>query len=41
MFEQTEAQLFFSFFADRKLIVQRHAGQISSDAGLLPIRQLD
>ena len=41
MFEQTEAQLFFSFFADRKLVVQRHAGQISSDAGLLPIRELD
>ncbi len=29
------------FFADRSLVVQRHAGQISSDAGLLPIRQLD
>ena len=41
MFEQTDAQLFFPFFADRNLIVQRHAGQISSDAGLLPIRQLD
>lgn len=41
MFEQTDAQLFFPFFADRNLIVQRHPGQISSDAGLLPIRQLD
>lgn len=27
------------FFADRSLVVQRHAGQISSDAGLLAIRQ--
>jgi len=39
--EHADSQLSFSFFADRKLIVQRHAGQISSDAGLLPIRQLD
>ena len=29
------------FFTDRSLVVQRHAGQLSSDAGLLPIRQLD
>ena len=41
MLEQTDAQLFFPFFADRTLVVQRHPGQISSDAGLLPIRQLD
>lgn len=41
MLEHTVAQLSLPFFADRSLIVQRHAGQISSDAGLLPIRQLD
>lgn len=41
MFEQTDSQLFMPFFADRKLFVQRHPGQISSDAGLLPVRQLD
>lgn len=41
MFEQTVSQLLMPFFADRSLIVQRHSGQISSDAGLLPIRQLD
>ena len=41
MLEHTVSQLSLSFFADRSLVVQRHAGQISSDAGLLPIRQLD
>ena len=41
MFEHAVSQLSLSFFADRSLLVQRHAGQISSDAGLLPIRQLD
>lgn len=41
MLEHTDAQLSMPFFADRCLVVQRHAGQISSDAGLLPIRQLD
>jgi hypothetical protein len=39
--EHTVSQLLLPFFADRKLVVQQHAGQISSDAGLLPIRQLD
>lgn len=41
MFEHTDFQWLLPFFADRQLVVQRHAGQISSDAGLLPIRQLD
>lgn len=41
MLEHTDSQLSLPFFADRRLIVQRRAGQISSDAGLLPIRQLD
>ncbi len=41
MFEHSDAQLSLPFFADRKLVVQRHVGQISSDAGLLPVRQLD
>jgi hypothetical protein len=39
--EHSDSQLSLPFFADRKLIVQRHVGRISSDAGLLPIRQLD
>jgi hypothetical protein len=39
--EHAVSQLSLSFFADRSLVVQRHVGQISSDAGLLPIRQLD
>jgi hypothetical protein len=41
VFEHADSQLSLPFFADRRLVVQRHAGQISSDAGLLPIRQLD
>jgi len=39
--EHTASQLSLPFFADRSLVVQRHRGQISSDAGLLVIRQLD
>jgi DDE family transposase len=34
-------QISFEFFADLPVIVQRSAGQLSSDAGLLPIRQFD
>jgi len=41
MSQQTDSQLSFPFFADSRLIVQRHPGRISSDAGLLPIRQHD
>lgn len=36
-----EAQLTFDVFPHRPVIVQRHPGQISSDAGLLPLRQFD
>ena len=38
---QDVEQLSFSFFPHRRLVVQRFAGQISSDAGLLPVRELD
>jgi hypothetical protein len=31
----------FDFLADREILVQQHQGQISSDAGLLPLRQFD
>ena len=41
MIEHSVSQLSLPFFADRGLVVQRHAGQISSDAGLPAIRQLD
>ena len=34
-------QLCLPFFSQRQLIVQRHHAQITSDAGLLPIGQLD
>jgi hypothetical protein len=34
-------QLSFDFLPDRPVVVQRHAGQLTSDAGLLPIRQFD
>ena len=36
-----EAQLTFDFLPHRPVIVQRHPGQITSDAGLLPLRQFD
>ena len=41
MLVQDVEQLCFSFFPHRKLVVQRSAGQISSDAGLLAVRELD
>jgi len=41
MFLQGADQLSFGFFAHRPVVVQRHAGQLSSDAGLLPIREFD
>ena len=41
MLEHTDSQFSFPFFAERNLVVQRSGGQISSDAGLLPIRQWD
>jgi len=36
-----QEQLSFDFLPDLSVIVQRHPGQLSSDAGLLPIRQFD
>jgi hypothetical protein len=41
MFLQSVDQLSFGFFAHRPVVVQRHPGQLSSDAGLLPIREFD
>lgn len=41
MASQTVDQLVFDFFADRLLVVRPHEGQITSDAGLLPVGQLD
>ena len=35
------APLLFGFFPSRELLVERSAGPITSDAGLLPIRQFD
>lgn len=36
-----QEQLSFDFLPDLSVIVQRHPGQLTSDAGLLPIAQLD
>jgi hypothetical protein len=41
MFQQDAGQLSMGFFADRPVVVQRHSGQLSSDAGLLPLREFD
>jgi hypothetical protein len=41
MSSQTVEQLSFDFLPHLPLIVQRHQGQLSSDAGLLPLRQFD
>ena len=41
MFQQDAGQLSLGFFADRPVVVQRYPGQLSSDAGLLPIREFD
>jgi hypothetical protein len=38
---QSAEQFSFDFLPQLPVIVQRHAGQISSDAGLLPLRQFD
>ena len=38
---QTADQLTFGFVAHLPIVVQRHVGQLTSDAGLLPIRQFD
>lgn len=36
-----QAQLHFSFHRNRRIVAQFDGGQISSDAGLLPLRQFD
>jgi hypothetical protein len=41
MSAQTAEQLSFSFLPDLPVIVQPSEGQLSSDAGLLPLRQFD
>jgi hypothetical protein len=41
MATQAADQLTFGFLPQLPVVVQRHAGQISSDAGLLPIREFD
>lgn len=41
MFQQCVDQLTFDFVPQLPVFVQRHAGQMSSDAGLLPMRQFD
>lgn len=38
---QTAEQLTFGFLPQRPVVVQRHRGQFSSDAGLLPLREFD
>ena len=41
MSSQTVEQLSFDFLPHLPVIVQQHEGQITSDAGLLPLRQFD
>lgn len=41
MSQQDAQQCDFDFVPHRPVVVQRHAGQLSSDAGLLPLRQFD
>ena len=41
MSSQTVDQLSFDFVPHLPLLVQQHEGQLSSDAGLLPLRQFD
>ena len=41
MVAQTAGQILFDFVPQVPIIVQQHQGQISSDAGLLPLRQFD
>jgi len=38
---RSDQQLDLDFLPQAKLLVQPHRGQISSDAGLLPLRELD
>lgn len=41
MSSQGVGQLSFDFLPHRPVVVQRHEGRLSSDAGLLPLRQFD
>jgi Transposase DDE domain group 1 len=41
MSSQDVKQIEFDFLADLPVVVQRHEGQLTSDAGLLPIAQFD
>jgi hypothetical protein len=41
MVTQSAEQLGFDFLSQLPVVVQRHRGQLSSDAGLLPLRQFD
>ena len=41
MSAQTAEQLSFEFFPHLPIVVQQDSGQLSSDAGLLPLRQFD
>jgi hypothetical protein len=41
MMAQSAEQISFDFLPQLPVVVQRHTGQISSDAGLLPIREFD
>ena len=41
MVAQADLQLGFDFLPQTDLVVQRHEGQLTSDAGLLPVRQFD
>jgi len=41
MVAQTAEQVLLDFLPHHELVVQRHAGQLSTDAGLLPLRQFD
>jgi hypothetical protein len=41
MVQQDADQFSFGFFPHRSVVVQRHPGRLSSDAGLLPIREFD
>ena len=41
MVAQSAEQMSFGFLPQLPVVVQRHTGQISSDAGLLPIREFD
>jgi Transposase DDE domain group 1 len=41
MSSQTVEQLSFDFLPHSPVVVQRHEGQLSCDAGLLPLRQFD